>query len=392
MKSWQRVALAMFAVGWGANQFSSILVAYRDEIGMSTQTRAFLFGVYAIGLVPALLVGGALSDRWGRRAVVLPFVILSPLATLVLVVESTSIPGLAVGRLLAGACSGVVFGAASAWVAELSHDDAPGSAARRAAIALSAGFGLGPLAAGLIGEVFPYPLQVPYVPHLVLGAAAVVLLLPVPGPRPVGIEPRPLLRVPAVTRRAPFLLLVAPAAPWVFGTAAISIAYLPGELGGPQTGAVAFAGILAGLTLGTGVLIQPVARRLDDRRPLLAAQGGLLGAAVGSLIGISALATDIRWLLLLAGPVLGAAYGACLVSGLRETERLSAPDERGATVAVFYALTYLGFAAPYALGAFDGAGLGAQGALLVAVAAALLSLAVLSIARHRMPDHLTAAG
>ena len=385
MKQWQRVALAMFAVGWGANQFSSILVAYRDEIDMSTQTRAFLFGVYAIGLVPALLIGGALSDRWGRRGVVLPFVVLSPIATAVLVVESTSIPGLAVGRLLAGACSGVVFAAASAWVTELSWDDAPGSAARRAAVALSAGFGVGPLVSGLLGEVVPHPLQVPYVPHLVLGTVAILLLWPVPGPRPVGIEPRPLLRIPAVTRGAPFLLLVAPAAPWVFGSAAISIAYLPGELGGPQTGAVAFAGVLAGLTLGTGVFVQPMARRLDDRRPLLASQLGLVGAALGCLIGVVTLATDVRWLLLLAGPVLGAAYGACLVSGLRETERISAPDERGATVAVFWALTYLGFAAPYALGGLAVAGLGAQGALLVAAVAALLSLLVLSTARRAMP-------
>ncbi len=379
MKQWQRVAVAMFAVGWGANQFSSILVAYRDEIDMSVQVRAFLFGVYAIGLVPALLVGGALSDRWGRRAVVLPFVVLSPIATAVLVLESTSIPGLAVGRLLAGAASGVVISAASAWVAELSRDDAPGSAARRAAIALSAGFGLGPLVAGLLGEVVPHPLQLPYVPHLVLGVVAIVLLAPVPGPRPGG-EPRPLLRIPAVTRRAPFLLLVAPAAPWVFGSAAISIAYLPGELGGPQTGAVAFAGVLAGVTLGTGVLVQPLARRLDDRRPLLAAQVGLVGSALGCLLGVAALASDVRWLLLLAGPVLGAAYGACLVSGLRETERLTDPEERGATVAVYYALTYLGFAAPYALGALAVGGLGAQGALLVSVGAAVLSLAIITAA------------
>ena len=55
-----------------------MLLAYGHELGMSTQTRALLFGLYAVGLIPALLVGGAASDRWGRRAVVLPFVALSP--------------------------------------------------------------------------------------------------------------------------------------------------------------------------------------------------------------------------------------------------------------------------------------------------------------------------
>lgn len=384
MKSWQRVALAMFAVGWGANQFSSLLVAYRDEIGMSTQTRAFLFGVYAVGLIPALLAGGAASDRWGRRAVVLPFVALSPVATVLLIVEHTSVPGLAVARLLAGACSGVVFAAASAWVADLSVDDTAGAAARRAAISLSAGFGLGPLVAGLLAEVTPRPLQLPYLPHLVLGLVALALLLPTPGARPATAPDRPLLRIPAVTRRAPFLLLVAPAAPWVFGCVAISFAYLPGELGGPQRGAVAFAGVLTGLTLGTGVLVQPLARRLDDRRHLLAGQVGLVCAAIGTLVGVLTLTVDVRWLLLVSGPLLGAGYGCCLVSGLRETERIAAPDERGATVAVFWALTYLGFAAPYLLGGLAGAGLGARGALLGATVGALVCLSVVSVARRRL--------
>lgn len=380
MTAWKRVALAMFSVGWGANQFSPLLIAYRDELGMSTQTRAFLFGVYAVGLIPALLVGGAASDRWGRRAVVVPLVVLSPLATVLLIAAHESVAGIAVARLLAGVCSGVVFSAASAWVSELSSDEVAGTAAKRAAIALSAGFGFGPLVAGLVAEVTAYPLTVPYLPHVVLGVVALVLLLPVPGPRPTTGTPRALLRVPAVTRSRPFLLLVAPVAPWVFGSAAISIAFLPAEVGGSSGGALAFAGVLTGITLGTGVLVQGTARRLDDRRPLLAGQVGLVAAMLGTGIGILALQTDVRWLLLLAGPVLGMAYGSCLVSGLRETERVADHGELGATVAVFYALTYLGFGAPYALGAISGAGLGERGALLLTIGVVALCLGAVTLA------------
>lgn len=376
MRSWQRVAFAMFAVGWGANQFTPLLIAYRDELGMSVQTRAFLFGVYAAGLVPALLVGGAASDRWGRRAVVLPWVALSPLASVILVVAHDSVPGLAAGRLLAGACSGVVFSAATAWVSELSET---GAGPKRAAIALSAGFGVGPLVTGLVGQWAPRPLETPYLPHLVLGVVALVLVARVPGPRPEAVVLRPLLGLPAVTRGRRFLLVVAPSAPWVFGCAALSIAYLPGEIGGSQSGALAFVGVLAGLTLGCGVLVQGLARRLDERRPLLAGQVGLVAALVGSAVGVLALTTDARWLLLLGGPVLGAAYGCVLVSGLRETERLSAPDERGATVAVFYALTYLGFGVPYLLGAFGGG----IPALLGAMVVIAVGLATVSVAGRR---------
>jgi MFS family permease len=365
----------MFAVGWGANQFTPILIAYRDQLDMSVQTRAFLFGVYAAGLVPALLVGGAASDRWGRRTVVVPFVALSPLASVLLVVEHDSTLGLAAARLLAGACSGVVFSAATAWVVELSQADGDGDAGpRRAAIALSAGFGAGPLVAGLVAEWAPRPLETPYVPHVVLGVVALVLALGVAGPRPEGVVRRSLVRIPAVTRGRRFLLVVAPSAPWVFGCAAISIAYLPGEIGGSQSGALAFVGVLSGLTLGCGVLVQGLARRLDDRRPLLAGQVGLLLAVAGGAVGVLALATDVRWFLLLGAPLLGGGYGCVLVSGLRETERLADPGERGATVAVFYALTYVGFAFPYLLGAIGGG----IPALLVALAVALLSLATVT--------------
>lgn len=385
MSSWKRVALAMFAVGWGANQFTSLLVVYRDELGLSTQTRAALFGVYAIGLVPGLLAGGGASDRWGRRAVSVPFVLLSPVASLILVLGRDQVWGLAAGRLLAGICSGVVFSATSAWVAELSTAEAEGAGARRAAIALSAGFGAGPLVSGLVAQFAPHPLWVPYLPHLVLGSVAGVIVLATPETVRRGqAVPRALVRLPQVTRSARFVLTVAPAAPWVFGAAAISIAFLPGEIEGASGFAVAFAAVLSGLTLGTGVVVQPLARSLDARHPGSAGLAGLAAAMAGTLLGVLALTLDSHLVLLLAGFVLGTAYGLCLVSGLRETERLAPADERGATIAVYYVLTYVGFAAPYVLGALSGAGLGDRGAVLVASAAAVLAAVLVSVSRRRL--------
>ena len=147
---------------------------------------------------------------------------------------------------------------------------------------------------------------------------------------------------------------------------------------------MAFAAVLSGLTLGTGVLVQPLARALDARRAGSAGQAGLAAATAGTLLGVLALTLDSHVVLLVAGFGLGAAYGLCLVSGLRETERLAPPDERGATIAVYYVLTYVGFAAPYVLGALSGAGLGDRGAVLVATAAAVLAAVVVSVSRRRL--------
>src|SRR6202012_4013328 len=169
--SWRRVAVAMFAVGWGANQFSPLLIEYRHALSLSAGVLAGLFGIYAAALIPGLLIGGPVSDRIGRRPVVLPFVIASPLATLMLMLGPRSLPVIAAARALAGLCSGVVFGSATAWVQELSDD--PAGSARRAAVAVSAG-------AAALAEWAPHPLVLPYVPHLVIGLLAVVVLWPAP--------------------------------------------------------------------------------------------------------------------------------------------------------------------------------------------------------------------
>ena len=125
-RAWMRIAFAMFAVGWGANQFSPMLIVYRHELRLTAGEVAGLFLVYALTLIPGLLIGGPVSDRLGRRAVVWPFVALSPLATLLLVLGPRSLAMIAVGRALAGLCSGVVFGAATAWVQEVSTGSASG--------------------------------------------------------------------------------------------------------------------------------------------------------------------------------------------------------------------------------------------------------------------------
>src|SRR5947209_2240989 len=149
-RSWRTIAFWRFAVGWGANQFSPMLIVYRHELKLTAGAVAGLFLVYALTLIPGLLVGGPASDRFGRRPVVWPFVALSPLATLLLVLEPRSLAMIAVGRALAGLCSGVVFGGATAWVQEVSPDE--GLSVRRSALALTGGFGLGPVVAAVLAQ------------------------------------------------------------------------------------------------------------------------------------------------------------------------------------------------------------------------------------------------
>jgi MFS family permease len=148
-KGWLRPAVAVAAIGWGANQFSPLIVLYQHQ-GVSAAATEAMFGLYAVGLIPALMAGGSWSDRAGRRAVVVVALLLSLVASVVLTAGSAWHWLLFLGRLIAGVSSGLAFGAGAAWIKELSRlDGHPHTGPRSATLAMTIGFGGGPLVAGL---------------------------------------------------------------------------------------------------------------------------------------------------------------------------------------------------------------------------------------------------
>lgn len=345
LPAWFRVAAAMFAVGWGANQFAAMLLVYREEDGFSSEAVTALFGAYAVGLIPALLIVGPISDRIGRRRVMRPVLILSVIATVVLIVGGDTLWVLLVGRLMAGVASGAAFAPGTAWIKEVSADRPGGTGARRATLALSAGFGSGPLVAGIIAQWLPAPTLLPYAPHLALMGVVAVIAWNAPEIAVTSAPgaPRRGTEIWTAMRSRPFVLGIALTAPWVFGAASSSFATLPTfvEIG---VAPIAVTGSLAGLALWTGVAIQPVGRRLGDPRLIITT--GLCSAAAGLAVGIVLARTGAAWLVVPAAMLLGVAYGLILVGGLTTIESLAHPDDLGTLNAVFYSLTYIGFAAP----------------------------------------------
>lgn len=372
----------MFGVGWGANQFVSLLVAYHLLRHLSVGTDQALFGVYALGLMPALLIAGPASDRWGRARIMRPMSVLSVVATLVLIAGDHSVLALYLGRFLAGVASGAVFAAGTAWVKELSsrpYEVATGQAgARRAAISLSAGFGLGPVVTGVMGQWVPRPLVTAYLPHLAVMAIAIPWLWRCTETVTAGSDGPSLvsrLRVPAA-RQARFVAVVLPLAPWVFGAPSVAFAVLPTLVSSRTHGyAVVFAGAVGGLTLGAGVVIQPLARRLDRVGDARGATVGLVAVTAGLLLAALAAHTLNLVVVVVAASLLGIGYGLGLVSGLVEVQRIAAPSELAGLSAVFYVFTYLGFAIPVVLAHLTG--LAGYPTLLIALAVlAAISLVV----------------
>ncbi|MEJ7636136.1 MFS transporter [Aeromicrobium sp.] len=378
---WLRVAAALFAVGWGANQFAAMLLVYREEDGASSEAVTALFGAYALGLIPALLIVAPISDRIGRRKVMRPVLVASVVATAVLIVGGDNLTVLLLGRLAAGIASGAAFAPGTAWVKELSADRPAGTGARRATLALSAGFGSGPLVAGIFAQWLPGPTVLPYLPHLLLMGVVIAIAWNAPepsAPRSTD-EGRRRSKVWQAMRSRRFLLGITLTAPWVFGAAATSFATVPSfvEIG---VAPIAVIGALTGLTLWTGVAVQPLGRRLGD--PRLTVVTGLLAAAAGLLVGLLLAASGTAWLVLPAAVLLGAAYGLILVGGLTTIEGLAHPEDLGTLNAVFYSLTYIGFAAPL-LSTLALRTLSAEGLMLLGVSIIALTVPLVLVSQRQ---------
>jgi hypothetical protein len=167
-----------------------------------------------------------------------------------------------------------------------------------------------------------------------------------------------------------FVRVVLPLAPWVFGSAAIAMVFVPGLVISRMHGAAIYFGALAALcTAAAGVLVQPLARRLDrpDRPQLLVIGMSLVTAGLLAEAGVAAVRVPVLVLVLAAAALLGCGYGFCLVFGLAEVRRLARPAELAGMTAVFQAVTYVGFAAPYLLSMLHA--YASASALLLAMAA-----------------------
>nr|WP_212999789.1 MFS transporter [Actinoplanes consettensis] len=338
--AWRRPAAGALVVGWGANMFASLLQTYRGDLSRVQVTG--LFGAYAIGLIPALLVMARISDRFGRRRVLLSALLLGATGSAVILAAGSAFPGILAGRIIVGVSAGAAFGPATAWIKELSG---PGEGARRATIALTSGFAAGPLVSGIVVQWLPAPHTTSYLIHIALVLLTLPLVWRAPEPGHQGAAAGDGLALRQLLTSRVFLTAVVPTAPWVFGAATVALAALPvlvplGDYGPVGSGAA------AAVTLGTGIAVQPWARRLALRSPAAPFRTGVAAVITGMLVAALTAATASVVLLIVSAVLLGSAYGLLLVSGLQLVQSLARPADAATAVAVFYALTYVGFAFP----------------------------------------------
>lgn len=355
---WLGIALANFTVAWGGNQYTPMLIFYRQQGVFSSLFVDLMLVSYAAGIAVGLLVAGHLSDRYGRKPVMMPIPIVAAIASLAIAIGEQNELLMTVGRFLAGIAVGVAMTAGGAWIKELSsrkfdRKAVPTSGAKRASMALTAGFALGPVCSGVLAQWVAMPGKLPYLVHIVISIAAIWLIKDLPETRHSTHlhEKGGFLKDMAIPSiKAPrFLLVVTPMAPWVFGAGFTSYAILPAQIRHLMTYPIAMTALIALVTLGSGFLIQQVGPQIAGESKVR----GPVTALVLTVIGMGLATIDVThpsvWFTMICGVFLGVTYGLCSYIGLAETQEIATPEDMAGLTGIFYILSYVGMLFPAAL-------------------------------------------
>jgi MFS family permease len=338
------VLAVLLATGWAANHFAALMPVITESHHLSVATIDAIFGIYAVGLVPGLLVGGRASDALGRQAVAWSGATIILVGTVAMLLSQQA-DVLLGGRLVVGAGVGLAMSAGTAWASDLKGT----AGAATAGAVLIAGFAVGPFAAGVIAAAGAIGVRLSFGIAAAILVVAIVIAV-------VAVNRTAELRTAATHQSAEStsahrssaraLGWALPLAPWVFASATLGFVTIPTRLHTGLTPPMA-AGIAALMVNGASGLIQLVARR---RRwgPQSGTAAALL-AALGYTVTAAAPASTTPAVGLPLLLVLGCASGLSLRAGLIDLETSAPQHVRGALTGVFYAVTYIGFGLPLLL-------------------------------------------
>src|SRR5436190_487853 len=229
-----RVAFAFLVTMLSTTLPTPLYPLYQSRFDLTALTVTGLYALYAVGVIMALLLFGAWSDRFGRLRMVRAGLLLSGLSAVAFVaavrLPAGGLAALLTGRVLSGLSVGFVAGAATAALVDLAGPGRQRRASLVAAAVNTGGLAAGPLLAGALAQYWREPLQSAFAVDLALVAIAVLGLIRVPEPAAVRGGRRRLQRlgVPAPVRGAFFRVGLAGFASFaVLGLfAAVSAAFL----------------------------------------------------------------------------------------------------------------------------------------------------------------------
>ncbi|HBV09272.1 MFS transporter [Glutamicibacter bergerei] len=338
--SWWLPGICLILTGWCANQYVSLISWYQQHRELSEFEAMLVMGSYLLGMIPTLLLGGPLADKFGRKPFTLLALTASTLGSLSMMFGVVHDSGLYAGRVFTGMGMGLAMVAVTSWVKVLSVGPA---GATRAALCTSAGFAIGPMISGTIVGASASP-ELAYGIHAVAALSWLFLITTVKEEKAVQGSRPGTVTTPENLKR--FKLVVLPAAPWVFGLAASGFAIVPALSSAAGQSSLFFTTAAVVITMGMGVLVQPLAKRYNDTSKINVLMAGLILSVLAFALMILVYLSGSEALGYIAFLISGSANGVLLVAGLSQVLDLAGSGEIGKLTGRFYAVCFIGFSFP----------------------------------------------
>lgn len=271
---------AVFVATMGISMVSPLLPVFAQRLGATGIWIGLTFSVFAVTQTLFGPFAGRWSDRWGRKPFIVVGLLLYFAAALGYLTATTFWQVLAF-RALSGLGTSLIFSVARAYIGDLVPPTYEGRWFGVFATADIIGFGVGPVLAGVVRELWGFDAVFLGMAALMASSAAIVAaLLPARPPRPLEGSPgrQAELRFGVALRDRLVLALTL-----TMGLTSLSFgatfSFLAVRMEGLGAGA-AVIGVAFGAESVASALVQPFAGQLADRlerRSLLAA--GLLASA-----------------------------------------------------------------------------------------------------------------
>jgi MFS family permease len=323
---------------------SPLYRVYQEEFGFSSGVLTTVFGIYALGLLVALLVVGGLSDHVGRRPVFIAAFVLEA-AAMAMFLVADGVGWLLAARVVQGLATGALTSTLGAALLDLQHKDRPLGAFINT-VSPGLGLSVGATGAGLLVQFVPSPTDWVFgaLTGVFLLAAGGTFLLPESSPRLPGAlaSLRPQVHIPPVHRRAFLVALPCILAMWsLIGLYASLGPSLVAEVFGIDNHLV--GGLLLLALNGASIAGSLALRTSPSERALLA---GALVFIVGVAGTLGALFTVSTALLFTSAVVTGFGFGAAFLGAVATITSGVAPGHRAGLLAGIFVICYLAFSLP----------------------------------------------